>query len=41
MRTHTIHSLKRLFLIFILPLALLTIPVQALAEEPQKAEENK
>lgn len=41
MRTHTIHSLKRLFLIFILPLALLTIPVQALTEESPKAEGSK
>jgi Spy/CpxP family protein refolding chaperone len=41
MRTHTIHSLKRLFLVFILPLALLTIPVQALAEESKKAEGSK
>jgi Spy/CpxP family protein refolding chaperone len=41
MRTHTIHSLKRLFLVFILPLALLTIPVQALADGPHKSEGSK
>ena len=41
MRTHTIHSLKRLFLIFILPLALLTIPVQALADGSKKSEGSK
>ena len=41
MRTHTIHSLKRLFLVFILPLALLTIPVQALADGAHKSEGSK
>ncbi len=41
MRTQAIHSLKRLFLVFILPLALLTIPVQALADEPHKSEGSK
>jgi len=41
MRIHTIHSLKRLFLVFILPLALLTIPVQALADGAHKSEGSK
>jgi Spy/CpxP family protein refolding chaperone len=41
MRTHTILSLKRLFLVFILPLALLTIPVQALADGSHKSEGSK
>jgi len=41
MRNHTIHSLKRLFLVFILPLALLTIPVQALADGSHKSEGSK
>ena len=41
MRTHTIHPLKRLFLVFILPLALLTIPVQALADGSKKSEGSK
>ena len=41
MRNPTIHSLKRLLMVFILPLALLTIPVQALADESPKAEGSK
>ena len=41
MRTQTIHSFKRLFLVFILPLALLTIPVQALADGSKKSEGSK
>ncbi len=38
MRTHTIHSLKRLFLVFILPLALLTVPDLARAHHEQLAQ---
>lgn len=38
MSTHTIHSLKRLFLVFILPLALLTIPDLARAHHEQLAQ---
>lgn len=38
MRTHTIHSLKGLFLVFILPLALLTIPDLARAHHEQVAQ---
>ena len=38
MHTHTIHSLKRLFLVFILPLALLTIPDLARAHHEQVAQ---
>ncbi len=41
MRTQTIHSLKRLFMVFILPLALLTIPVQTLANDAHKSEGSK
>lgn len=41
MRTQTIYSLKRLFMVFILPLALLTIPVQALANDAHKSEGSK
>jgi Spy/CpxP family protein refolding chaperone len=41
MRTQPIHSLKRLFLVFIIPLALLTIPVQALADGSHKSEGSK
>jgi Spy/CpxP family protein refolding chaperone len=38
MLTHTIHSLKRLFLVFILPLALLTVPDLARAHHEQLAQ---
>ena len=41
MRNHTIHSIKRLLMVFILPLALLTIPIQALADGSPKAEGSK
>jgi Spy/CpxP family protein refolding chaperone len=41
MRTQAIHPLKRLFMVFILPLALLTIPVQALADGSTKSEGSK
>ena len=38
MRTQPIHSLKRLFLVFILPLALLTVPDLAQAHHEQLAQ---
>ena len=38
MRTQAIHSLKRLFMVFILPLALLTIPDLARAHHEQVAQ---
>ena len=38
MHIHTIHSLKRLFMVFILPLALLTIPDLARAHHEQVAQ---